>query len=243
MDIDKFIDYCDNYQIANEKLETNLINHTLAKSMRLYHGSDKDLKFISANSLNMGTRISRRRYSSFWTDNFDYAMVWSLDLLAYRIGLYYMHDIENNKFIIEDVHYIVKKTGERKHAYDILMYVLKENPTYVYSAEIPMKYIGRGQVPIAEYTVDAQVTPDQKTKITPEMAKKIVMVMDTDKFDVLYNRKFGNHKKEKTTFMEKLLFKNPKKTLQSRKTTCKLYGKEMLDNKYFDKANRVKIGE
>lgn len=65
---------------ANEKLDTNILDRTLKKTMTLYHGTDKDLNVISPTSINVGNRLYPvYRKSSFWTKDFDYAVVWALD--------------------------------------------------------------------------------------------------------------------------------------------------------------------
>lgn len=81
---------------ANEKIDTNILDRTLKKTMTLYHGTDKELTVISPTSINVGNRLSPiHRKSSFWTKDFDYAVVWALDWVAMRSNLSYFHDIEN----------------------------------------------------------------------------------------------------------------------------------------------------
>ena len=218
--LENFINYCDEMQIAEEKLETNILDKTLAKTMILYHGSPKDLKTISPTSYNMGTRLSNKpRKSSFWTKTIDYAIVWTLDWVAMRIGLPYFHDIERNKFVVPSAK-IKLKNGKEFWAEEWILYSLKETPVYVYKADVPTKYIGRGQLAIDEYTVDKDVVPDEKIIVTAEMAKKFVVYANNDDFDKAKASGYGVYSKQKTSLIEKIIFKDKYKVMKER---SKLY--------------------
>lgn len=219
--IENFISFCDDMQIVEEKLETNILDKTLAKTMVLYHGSPKnDLKTISPTSWNMGTRLSpRARKSSFWTNNLKYAIVWALDWVAMRAGLPYFHDIEGNNFVVPDAR-LRLKDGREFWAEEWMLESLKETPVYVYKATIPTKYIGRGQLAINEYTVDKNVTPDEKITVTPQMAKPFIKYASKEVFDDQINRGRGVYSKENTKIIEKLIFKDKNKVMKER---MKLY--------------------
>jgi hypothetical protein len=201
---------------ANEKLETNILDKTLAKTMTLYHGSPKELKTISPTSWNMGTRLSpKARKSSFWTKTFDYAVVWALDWVAMRGGVPYFHDIERNKFVIPNWD-VKTKDGKVYWLYDWILESLQKTPVYVYEADVPTKYVGRGQLAIDEYTVDKEVTPTKKTIITPEIAKKYIMYANSEDFDKAKAYKYGVFSKLKPGILERILFKDASKVMKQR---------------------------
>jgi hypothetical protein len=203
---------------ANEKLETNILDKTLAKAMTLYHGTDKELDTIKPTSWNMGTRLSpKARKSSFWTKNFDYAVVWALDWVAIRGGVPYFHDIERKKFVIPSWD-VKDKDGKVWWLYDWILESLRKQPVYVYEAVVPTKDIGRGQLAIDEYTVDTAVTPTKKTAITPEIAKKYLMWAESKDFNAARDKNYGVYSKLKTGILEKVLFKDSQKVISQRKS-------------------------
>ena len=203
---------------ANEKLDTNILDRTISKTMTLYHGTDKDLEVISPTSINVGNRLSpKHRKSSFWTKDFDYAVVWALDWVAMRAGLEYFHDIENKKFVVPPVQMKYKNESKVYWGEEWMLESLKRRPVYVYEAVIPTKYVGRGQYPIDEYTVDVNVTPKRKIVITPEIAKPYIQYCEKrETFDREMNHNRGIFKKEKCAFLEKVIFFNPKGVNQKR---------------------------
>ena len=223
MDYKDFDQFCEDMMIpANEKLETNILDKTLARTMTLYHGTKhKDLKTVNPTSLNMGTRLSNKpRKSSFWTKDLTYAIIWALDWVAIEAQIPYFHDIEGKAFVIPNAVITKKFPNGREEDFDVwdlFFKTLKEHPVYVYKAEIPTKYIGRGQLPIDEYTVDKAITPDSVIEVTPEMVKnKIVQWAELDTFNKYHDIQYGVHRKDKISLKEKLIFKDPYKTLSKR---------------------------
>ena len=259
--IKSFIDRCDELmlEIAEEKLETNILDGTLAKQMVLYHGSKRgNLKTIAPNSWNVGTRISKTRKSSFWTNNFDYAVVWALDWIAIEAGMckYCFHDPHQKVMVVLDGGYCIEEIRETPlvkkypdlikakmskaedgkniiNIRDILLTILKTAPVYVYKATVPMKYIGKGQVNIDEYTVDKQVTPEECIQITPEMADKYIKSTDRKTFEKYYDSGYGNSWYKKANMREKLLYKSGKTVFAKRR---KLYDKDRQKEDALKKA-------
>lgn len=193
---------------ANEKLDTNILDKTLKKTMTLYHGTDKELNIISPTSINVGNRLSPiHRKSSFWTKDFDYAVVWALDFVAMRSGIEYFHDIEHRLFVVPPLQVQRKSDSKIFWVDEWILESLKDHPVYVYEATVPTKYIGRGQYPIDEYTVDIDVTPKRRIIITPEIAEKYVCYCEKwETFEREYSKKRGVLSKEKPSFLEKVIF-------------------------------------
>lgn len=198
--------------IAEERLDVNILDRTLSKTLHLYHGSYlKNLLVIAPNSMNVGNRISRgQRRSSFWTRDFDYAAIWAMDYIAWAIlEIPYCHYIEKKYFIIPNWE---NKNGV--HVYDLFLKKINEMPVYVYEAIVPTKIVSRGQLPIDEYTVDVSVKPIKCTKIGAKEAKKYLVVSDNDDFKSISN--LGVYSKIKTSIPEKLIFGNPRDAMKRR---------------------------
>lgn len=217
---------------ANEKIDTNILDRTLKKTMTLYHGTDKELTVISPTSINVGNRLSPiHRKSSFWTKDFDYAVIWALDWVAMRSNLSYFHDIENRKFVVPPLQLQRKGDSKIYWAEEWMLVSLEQHPVYVYEATIPTKYIGRGQYPIDEYTVDVDVTPKRKIVITPEIAEPYIQYCEKyETFAREVNNNRGVLAKEKPSFLEKVIFFDPKKTHNKRR---KIYYKQQNASESF----------
>ena len=226
--------FCDDMQIVEEKLETNILDRTLTKSMYLYHASYLKLNTIKPTSLNMGTRLSGKRLSSFWTSSLEHSIIWALDWLGVRFDMDVVHDIERKKAYFPDVD--GRKNGETefRHISELMIESLNKNPVYVYGAEIPMKLIGRGQVPIDEYTVDVPVVPDRVIEINGKnvFSFNVAEFIPIDEYNKLVDSKKGIYRKDKLNIAEKIIFKNPVKTLKKR---TQLYKNGKVPTTYYDK--------
>ena len=75
---DLLLEKCDEREVYMEKLETNILDKALPfKKYDLYHVSNKKFDVVKANSLNMGTNLSKARLSSFWTKDKELAYFWA----------------------------------------------------------------------------------------------------------------------------------------------------------------------
>lgn len=229
-----FNDFCDKMMIVEEGLDTIALDGFGDEYITLYHASPLELKVIQPNSWNMGNRLSpRKRKSSFWTNNIQYSILWSLDWVALRIqNLRWVHDIEKYKFYIPKGSAVKEgKNGEivdRKSYTDCMLLLLREDPVYVYEAKIPRKIVSKGQYNIDEYTVDVPIKPDKRYVVTDKEAKGIIEEMDVDRFISLYKSEVGDIKKLNPRIRELLIFKNPKMVVAQRRNMYKketsLYG-------------------
>ena len=233
--IESFISFCDEMEIAEEKLETNILDGTLSRSMYLYHASYLKLNIIKPTSLNMGTRLSTRRMSSFWTSSLEYSLVWVLDWVCAAIGIDTIHDIERKKMYFPDIRGRLRTdnpSGEFKHISEIIKETLRKKPLYIHGAEIPMKYIGRGQVPIDEYSVDISVTPDKIIEINDKnvFSFNVIEFVSVDEYKKMVDSRKGIYQKDKLNLREKLIFRNPRRTLRKRSD---LYRSGKVDTTYY----------
>ena len=217
-DINDFVNYCD---IANEKLETRILTGNLMKYMTLFHGSDKDLKVISPTSINMGTRLSKQRMSSFWCRSPEYATLWALDWAAIYYGIPYFHDIDRRFFVVPEIYLKNKSTGEEGWAEEWILKYLDKYKLYIYKARIPIRDIGIGQLPINEFTVDKEIVPDKKIVLTRKDVEKFVKYIPQETFDKCKEIGYGSLRKSKTTFLEKILFRDPDKIMHERQKLLK----------------------
>ena len=192
-------------EIINESLELALTKGKIGGGTILYHASPLRLTQVIPKSLNAGTKLSKVRTSSFWTDNEARAVVlgiWALiaksDDPDIRDKLYIALDLKSNgAYIYAD------EIGMKGYNY------LKDKVIYVYAAKIPNKHIGRGHDPdTGEYSVDIPVD----TKLM-----KIYKFSDFSKFIKLvggeeFMKKFVRNKRVwnigvKSNLMEKLIYR------------------------------------
>lgn len=203
------------YDIAEEGLATRILDKKFGfnKTITLYHGTNANLDIIKANSINMGNNLERRRKSSFWSNNLETAKIWALDWAAIKFDIPYVHDIDKNLFIIPDI--INQKTN--LPAIDYLKKDLESHPVYVYQATVPVKYVGRGQLAINEYTVNVNVKPEKKYIIYWTALKDLIKVAHSEEEWQNYVKKYNSHKKENLSWMETYIFSNGPSMMKTRK--------------------------
>lgn len=223
--LENFIEFCDNMQIADEKLDFRILDMNFNKSITLFHGTSEKLSVIRPTSTNVGNRLTSIRTSSFWTNNFDYAVLWALDWVAIKLRLheYYCHDINHvlgssYYFVLPDLYQTTKLddgTEKEENILDVIKHELTENPVYVYQASVPTKYIGRGQCAIDEYTVDIPIKPQKEYIIDFDIASKYIKIVKDDK---LYDKLLAkdSFSKDKLSIRERLIFRSPADTKHMR---------------------------
>lgn len=215
--VDSFVDSC--YDIANEKIDTNILDLTLKKEITLYHGAyNPNYDMILPKSLNLGNRTHpSQKDSSFWTKDFDYAVMWALDWVLLHFKIPFFHDIKNRKIVMPG--YLIasdKESKIRENAYDFIIENIEDFPICVYEATVPTKLVGRGQFPIDEYSIDVPVKPDHVYRITKEITKRVLRWTGKSTFEKYHNAGYGFYQKSKQSLREKIIFKDPRKTLMNR---------------------------
>nr|DAR24435.1 MAG TPA: cysteine peptidase [Caudoviricetes sp.] len=165
------------------------------KTITLYHGSPVKLTRIDAKSINLGTRISAPRTSSFWTGNKDAAAIRGLNAwMCDNIYEFYtsMDAFEN---IAENMVYV------NKSEYDALCKKIKNCAIYVHEVIVPTKYVGRGHDPILkEYTLDIPVFPRRVYTYTYTDLIKFIKPVNAAELSE------ARRTKNKTSIMDKLLY-------------------------------------
>lgn len=221
MNINDFLNFCDQMEIAEEKLDTVVLDGFGDPYITLYHASPLKLTVINPTSWNIGNRLSpKTRKSSFWTNNMNYSILWALDWVAMRIsGMPFVHDLRNYKFYVSKECYIEIHKGKTKiimEAKRWMLSSLKKQPVYVYEAKIPRKIVSKGQFNIDEYTVDIPVKPSNCYVITQKEASDVIIELEKDVFDRINYSKIGDTRKENPNLRERLIFKNPDLVIKKR---------------------------
>lgn len=209
-----------------EKLETNIIDKTLARTMTLYHGSLKDLDTIKPCSINMGTRLSKVRLSSFWAKDKDNCIIWAAMIIFSNIGMPYKVSLKDKKIYTLDADYKTthKQVKSYKHASYWIEMAYNSKPIFIYTLnDVPLKKIGHGQVNVDEYTLDEEVKPNKKEKVTFSTLRPFIAYLSEDEFKkkMMVNETDGKSSKD-SSLMEKILFRNGRETMTKR---SKLYHK------------------
>ena len=203
--------------IFMEKLETNILDRTLAKTMTLYHGSNKDLKTIKPTSINMGTRLSKMRMSSFWAKDKEYSLLWALMFTFQSSGLPYHVSLKNKKIYTIDTSYATKSSPDRfKHVSIWLQKAYKKQPLFLYTLkDVEVKKVGRGQINIDEYTIDEEVTPTNKKQLSWGEISQYIEYVSREKFNSIRTELFGRKGKD-ASFIEKIIYRDGEKTMHKR---------------------------
>ena len=71
---------------VTESLETFLTTNPFQSSVMLYHGSDKKLDIIKPMRINVGTKISKPRMSSFWGTDPHWCKAFAVQTLCQNNG-------------------------------------------------------------------------------------------------------------------------------------------------------------
>lgn len=117
---------------------------------RLYHGSDKKFNKIEPLGVNMGTRFSKPKLSSFFWATREKALGWAIYQVLRRQGnIKSYYHIPTGGFII---------TPENaKLAQDFL----RHSVGYVYHADVRLDKVGVGSSPdIEEFTINETIVPN-----------------------------------------------------------------------------------
>lgn len=123
--------------------------------------------------------------------------------------------------MVPEIYLKNKSTGEEGWAEDWILKYLDKYKLYIYKARIPIKDIGVGQLPINEFTVDKDVIPDQKIGLTRKDVEDFVKYVPQEIFDKYKESGYGTLRKGKTTFLEKILFRNQYEVMHERQKLLK----------------------
>ena len=176
--IDKIEKLCESY--FNETLEYRIGSHPKGKYVTLYHGSPiQGLSEIRPESFNRGTRFSKARYSSFWSDDIEIAQImgyWSLLAHAYTNfnDMQWYIDFKRKKFVVPE-----SMEGKiYRHTR------IKNSKISVYIATMPADLIGKGHDPkVGEYSIDVYVYPHHEiTFNTATIENRFLEVLSNDEY-------------------------------------------------------------
>ena len=181
----------------NEDIETMLVYNKLyrQKSVTLYHGSTKRYDTIIPNSINVGTRLSKERNSSYWSNDKGTSIVFGITNLLFGLN------IKNYEYLY------TKKDGKVMLAIeesdkDRAINALRTYKIYIHEIEIDPKTIGIGQArEVREFTIDKEVTPTKSYSVPyNELIKEIIFVPSLD------DPKLQRMHKPKSRLIKKLVY-------------------------------------
>ena len=146
-------------ELFEESLETFLTTNPLEKTVTLYHGSIGKFDVIKPLRLNVGTKLSNPRNSSFWGTDPHWCKAYALQKLISENSCEallntVMKAIYPKDKIKED---IICKESEKSSVEQ----ALRTGKIYLYSKTMEKKYLGIGHnACYPEYSVDFDVKPD-----------------------------------------------------------------------------------
>ena len=190
----------------DESLEFALSKHIPVKDgmVMLYHGSPKHVTSIEPRSINVGTKFSNVRNSSFWSDNpFTALMMGIWRALADKVPNFMSVDCEFSWYIDFRTSKIHVPKSHKKN----LDKYLKDLKIYVYEANVPAKYVGRGHdMDLGEYTIDFTITPHAFWEIDKKDLYSVIAVDSDADFNAKLKATGYANIKPKISFRDRLIY-------------------------------------
>ena len=203
--------------VFEESLETFLTTNPLEKTVTLYHGSTGKYDVIKPLRLNVGTKLSNPRNSSFWGTDPHWCKAYALQKLISENGCEallntVMKTIYPKDKIKED---IICKESEKSSVEQ----TLRTGKIYIYSKTMEKKYLGIGHNAFyPEYSVDFDVKPDNVEELKYRDFKDIsIKYVSDDEYEsfveilkeiVKKNKKYGRGRILKYTDQERVEIRN-----------------------------------
>lgn len=199
----------------------------------LYHGTPHgDLLEIKPVSLNVGTRLSKPRTSSFWSDDPDIAAcmgVWSflasVEDPEAEVSVMYIDFKTKNIHLVDTEYKRVEEFLRRRRI-----------TVTVYRATVPSRYVGKGHDPsLPEFTVDIVVKPHAKKTLKPDDIMKYLVPQSWSSMRNIVGDNVGMLvSPRKVPLMDKLIYhKDFRKTYRNMKY-------DMGFGEYVGRANQEK---
>lgn len=199
----------------NIELYVTKPKYLLQKEITLYHGTNKKIpnKIIDPKygSVNVGTKLSHPRYSSWWVDD---------EFFALTVGLYSTFskalNIKMNKISYEyiNIDFENEVIYVNKDNIKEVMRIINNSERYVYIATVTTSIVGRGHnINIDEYTIDVPIKADQEIKIDYNLLKDYVQIINREEFQStemiknIFNQN-GRNKNDKANIIEKMIYKD-----------------------------------
>lgn len=214
-------------ELYNETLETSVTRPFLSKDVTLYHGSKikykNDVIDPRFGAINIGTKLSSPRYSSWWTTDKIFPLFSSAQTVLRKLLCKYIDnkedfekayvlDFKNRKF------YINQK-------YKDLIDWNFSSENYLYQVTVPRRIVGRGHnIEIDEYTLDQPIKADKVKLIKLKDLKPFIEFKD-ESFIILKIKEFeSSHATYKPTVMDKMIYYSNDEMRKIRKDYRKKFG-------------------
>ena len=208
--------------VFEESLETFLTTNPFEKEVTLYHGSTGKYDVIKPLRINVGTRVSNPRNSSFWGTDYKWCKVYALQKLLSENGCVsllntVMKSICPKDDVDDDL--IAKESDKNK-----IDKILRSGQIYLYTKKMPKKYLGIGHnASYPEFSIDFPVKPDNVEILSYKDFGDISIKYVTDdayenkyvamiKEVVAKNKKFGHGKWLKYTDNQRTKIRNELKS-------------------------------
>ena len=219
--------------VFEESLETFLTTNPFEKEITLYHGSSGKYDMIKPLRINVGTRLSNPRNSSFWGTDYEWCKIYALQKLLSENGCdsllnTVMKSICPKDDVDDDL--IAKESDKNK-----IDKILRSEQIYLYTKKMPKKYLGIGHnASYPEFSIDFPVKPDNVEVLGyKDFADVSIKYVTDDVYENKYvamikevvakNKKFGHGKWLKYTDEQRIKIRDELKSY-----------KESVDEKQFE---------
>lgn len=246
-------------EYLNETVETRLTKPFIGKEITLYHGSSEKLDVISpispdvinkkksVNGINLGTRFSKPRYSSFWCDNDVFPKIFTF----HREVVNRLMEKENNKEYRDVIvkyfrgDYVKEKFYIRNSDKSEFLKIFKSIKIYIHKVTVDSKIVGRGHHKVNdEYSLDIPVKPDGIYDVdwNDKDIQNVYNFIDDNKFDSIdpremFSSKYDDRPKRGWNIMYDLVYHDSDELKSIKKFIKKSSGSTRLNSKYLEKKD------
>ena len=161
-------------KVITESLETFLTTNPFESDITVYHGSVDKMIIIKPTRLNVGTKISKPRMSSFWGSDYMWCKVFAVQRL-----------IENHKFRVPNNRVLKFMNKKIPFTEDLICLIedknnieklLRSSKIYIYTKTFNKKFVGIGHnACYPEISCDFPVKPDKCDELKYEDFKDVTI--------------------------------------------------------------------
>lgn len=199
--------------INRKNIEVMMVKHfNLNDYVDLYHGSMVKTDVIKPMSLNVGTRLTGVRSSSFWTDQRMYSII---HVIGRHLSLYQEEKHFRKRWFY--LYHGEKVSVNERYKKEILKY-LSDKKLYIYHIRTQYKNLSIGNSKDQpEFTIEYEVTPDDYEEFSFKDFSPYIIFEPEDIFEVRKKEYMDAWHNRKYRLVENVLYYDWDEVLKKRK--------------------------
>lgn len=185
-------------------IETLLLRKRIpVGTLTLYHGTTVKTKTIKPLSINVGTKLSSVRKSSFWTPDFHYAVKHIIGRYIYE-GIYEHTGNNNLEYIL---HPTLPKIFLNQALMKDLQNYLRDKKVYIYQTIQPVKNLGAGHTKEQlEYSIDMEVVPNKIVELGFANIYTYLEPQDSEQFKITQKKIIELYNSQSYDWLQRTFF-------------------------------------